>query len=134
MESTRRSYRCLTKRSSGVPQGSVGAPSFFWIYVNSLGSDFNCEWYAFADDLKLYVSHPRDIDTVVSSQLQDDLDLLVERSRSWNLTLNPSMCVVIRFGGRPCGDDVGISGYRLEDVPLKLVKSHRDLEVLIDFL
>ena len=118
--------------TSGVPQGSVLGPLLFLIYVNSLGNDFNCEWYAFADDLKLYVSYPRDIDSVVGSLLQDDLDLLVERSRSWNLTLNPSKCVVIRFGGRPCGDDVVNSGYRLEDVPLKLVKSHRDLGVLID--
>ena len=116
---------------SGVPQGSVLGPLLFLIYVNSLGTDFGCEWYAFADDLKLFVSHPRDETSQSNSQLQDDLDLLVALSRSWNLKLNPSKCAVIKFGSRSTADDVN-SGYSLEGEPLKLVKSHRDLGVIVD--
>ena len=118
--------------TSGMPQGSVLGPLLFLIYVNSLGSGFNCEWYAFADDLKLCVSHPRVTDSLVNSQLQNDLDLLVERSQSWNLRLNPSKCVVIRFGSRVRAADGVNSGYRLNGEPLKLVKSHRDLGVWVD--
>ena len=115
-----------------MPQGSVLGPLLFLIYVNSLGSGFNCEWFAFADDLKLYVSYPRDNDSVANSQLQEDLNLLVERSRSWNLRLNPSKCVVIRFGSRQRIDDRIDSGYRLDGETLKLVKSHRDLGLVVD--
>lgn len=116
---------------SGVPQGSVLGPLLFLIYVNSLGADFGCEWFAFADDLKLFVSHPRDDTGQSNGQLQGDLDLLVSLSRSWNLKLNPSKCVVMRFGGRTPADSDN-SGYTLEGAPLKLVKSHRDLGILVD--
>lgn len=116
---------------SGVPQGSVLGPLLFLIYVNSLGADFGCEWFAFADDLKLFVSHPRGEAGQFNGQLQADLDLLVSLSRSWNLKLNPSKCVVMRFGGRTPTDGDN-SGYTLEGAPLKLVKSHRDLGVLVD--
>ena len=116
---------------SGVPQGSVLGPLLFIAYVNSLGADFNCEWYAFADDLKLFVSKSRGNSAMVNDSLQQDLNDLFGISSSWNLILNPAKCVIIRFGSTNYnnGDD---SGYTLGGAPLKLVKTHRDLGVLVD--
>ena len=116
---------------SGVPQGSVLGPLLFIMYVNSLGSDFCCEWYSFADDLKLFVSKSRQSTSTVDAFLQQDLDNLYRISTSWNLKLNPKKCVLIRFGSSLYteGDD---SGYNLGGASLKLVRNHRDLGVLID--
>ena len=116
---------------SGVPQGSVLGPLLFIVYVNSLGMDFNCDWYAFADDLKLFASKTRDASAALEDSLQQDLDSLYSISASWNLKLNPSKCVMIRLGST-CYDDGDDSGYSLGGSSLKLVKTHRDLGVLID--
>ena len=116
---------------SGVPQGSVLGPLLFIMYVNSLGFDFCCEWYSFADDLKLFVSKSRQSTGSVEVSLQQDLDNLYRIATSWNLKLNPNKCVLIRFGSSLYreGDD---SGYNLGGTSLKLVRTHRDLGVLID--
>ena len=117
---------------SGVPQGSVLGPLLFIIYVNSLGVDFSCEWFAFADDLKLFCSRPRMQGSEPDLALQRDLDALHQISLSWNLRLNPTKCVVIRFGAR-CGYEPNSnSGYTLGGEVLRLVKSHRDLGVIVD--
>ena len=52
------------------------------------------------------------------------------RSSSWNLTLNPDKCVVMRFGADVAAE--GGSGYYLNGVELELVKTHRDLGVIVD--
>ena len=117
---------------SGVPQGSVLGPLLFIMYVNSLGYDFSCEWYSFADDLKLFVSKSRQTPGVVDTSLQQDLDNLYRISSSWNLKLNPNKCVLMRFGTAVYseGED---SGYVLGGSSLKLVRTHRDLGLLIDY-
>ena len=119
---------------SGVPQGSVLGPLLFIIYVNSLGLDFNCEWYAFADDLKLFTSRPRSSANEADEVIQQDLHRLYDVSSSWNLRLNLDKCVVMRFGSRSNGmSNNGInSGYLLGGSPLKLVYTHKDLGVLVD--
>ena len=116
---------------SGVPQGSVLGPLLFLIYVNSLGSLLRCEWFAFADDFKLYFSFPRNAHSANVNPLQRDLDDLFQASSSWNLKLNPEKCVVMRFGGGCRGSESG-SGYFINGRELQLVKSHRDLGIAVD--
>ena len=117
--------------SSGVPQGSVLGPLLFIVYVNSLGQNFTCEWYSFADDLKLFVSKSKQASGTSDPMLQNDLDSLFAISHSWNLKLNPKKCIVMRFGSSNYSDGAD-SGYMLGGVSLKLVNTHRDLGVLVD--
>lgn len=128
--------RSSTQREvlSGVPQGSVLGPLLFILYVNSLGVRFSCEWYAFADDLKLFSSHRRVVGGSIDHDLQQDLNVLLSICSSWNLFLNPTKCVAIKFGPRSCVEHVdGVnSGYMLGSNPIKLVLSHRDLGVIVD--
>ena len=119
---------------SGVPQGSVLGPLLFILYINSVGVEMNCEWYAFADDLKLFSSHRRTEGGFRGNHLQQDLDTLRTICESWNLFLNPTKCVVIKFGRNPHSrySDGENSGYMLGTNPLKLVVSHRDLGITVD--
>ena len=118
---------------SGVPQGSVLGPLLFILYVNSIGVDLGCEWYAFADDLKLFSSHRRMDANLTDQALQRDLDTLLTICTSWNLFLNPLKCVVIKFGARSHDYVDGYrSGYMLGSNPLKMVLSHRDLGIKVD--
>ena len=87
-----------------------------------MASGLNCKYYAYADDFKLYLQYPKG--TVGGSvELQHDLEVVNRKSLSWGLTLNHEKCVVMRFGSDIVGD--GGSGYVLNGVELKLVKTHR---------
>ena len=83
---------------SGVPQGSVLGPLLFLVYANSIANSCQNGWYSFADDFKLYCAYPRSDVITGANSLQADLDLVYERSLSWNLKLNSSKCVVMKFG------------------------------------
>ena len=122
--------------TSGVPQGSVLGPLLFLLYVNHVAAGVACEWKAFADNFKLYLSFPRDVQAVrlgVSS-LQRDLNLVQSVSLSWNLSLNIDKCVFMRFyRGRLELEQIDDrTAYYLNGVVLELVDSFRDLGVLVD--
>ena len=115
---------------SGVPQGSVLGPLLFLVYANSIAADIGCSWTAFADDFKLCVCLPKPNDGNSSSQvLQDSLEIISERSKSWNMALNPTKCVAIRYGGRCSEERVP---YTLDGVALDFVTQYRDLGVVVD--
>ena len=118
---------------SGVPQGSVLGPLLFLVYVNYVAHDINCPWFAFADDFKLYLAQPREHGGGRMHQLQDALDTVCERSRSWNLKLNPNKCVAMRFGTGSQEVNTGAVGcYTLQNVELRWVNVHRDLGIMVD--
>jgi hypothetical protein len=86
---------------NGAPQGSILGPILFFVYVNHIVSGVRCSWKAFADDLKLYLSYPRDPGGVQQgvSLLQRDLDRVALVASSWNFSLNGAKCVIMRFHG-----------------------------------
>ena len=107
-------------------------PIFFLIYANSIAVGCDNSWYSFADDFKLYASYSRGDDMGID-KLQADLDIVVATSEAWNLRLNTSKCVVMRFGSGSSQVVVGSgSGYFLGNSELVLVGSHRDLGVTVD--
>ena len=122
---------------SGVPQGSVLGPVLFLVYINNITSGISCEFKAFADDYKLYLRYPRsDSSSVIESvaAMQADLDLINTRAQSWNLSLNPDKCAVLRFyrGSFDWSSLGDAAVYSLNGTPIKIVTGHKDLGVFID--
>ena len=120
--------------ASGVPQGSVLGPILFLVYANYITQGVNCDWVAFADDFKLgicYPKHSQELRDSGRSSLQQAIDRVVSNSCSWNLSLNPSKCVVVRFGD--CrGGELDRVPYELNGSTLEFVRSCRDLGVVVD--
>ena len=89
-------------------------------------------WVSFADDFKLCVCYLRnnvDQQMQASVRLQNDLNYIADTSLSWNLKLNPSKCVLMRFDEKSVTDQVFYSIY---GTSLFFVESFRDLGITID--
>ena len=86
--------------TSGVPQGSVLAAVLFLIYVNDITRGTSGFVEAFADDFKIATCFPSSPGDGIEKflALQRDLDSICKVSESWNLKLNASKCVTMRFG------------------------------------
>ena len=118
---------------SGVPQGSVLGPQLFLIYVNHVVSGLSCRYKIFADDIKLYLSSMPQTNERGITDLQSDIDLLVNTAASWGLNMNVSKCACLRFGPRtlgPCSE--GQSPYLIGQEHIKYSANHTDLGVKVD--
>ena len=75
---------------SGVPQGTVLGPLLFLIYINDIGFGVSSTLRLFADDCILYrvIDSPRD-----SEILQQDLNLITQWCKCWQMRLNVDKCV-----------------------------------------
>ena len=89
------SYSTWFHMLSGVPQGSVLGPVLFLLYVNDLPDWIKCSMRMFADDMKIW-----NIVTSASdcSDLQMDIDVLVQWSNKWLLHYNSDKCKVMSLG------------------------------------
>ena len=119
--------------TSGVAQGSVLGLVLFLIYIKCIASSLGCCWKAFADDFKLYLRFPSDSCISVFQgmiQLQRDLDMVCFVAKSWNLCLNVSKCVAMRFSSQK--SEVIPAFYNIDSKFLDCVSVHRDLWVLVD--
>lgn len=84
-----------TEVENGVPQGSVLGPTLFLIYVNDLLEGISSQGELYADDCKLFRALT---DTTSHQKVQEDLDKIIEWTRSWKLYLNIVKCKVMHFG------------------------------------
>jgi hypothetical protein len=68
------------------------------------------------------------------ASLQRDLDMMFEVATSWNLFLNPTKSVVMRFSRHFAGFNTLCGGtkYRLEDSLPEFFDSHQDLGFVVD--
>ncbi len=81
---------------SGVPQGSVLGPLLFVIFINDLVFNKTNKCKLYADDTKV-ISIIKSQDDI--SNLQDDLDKMVEWSDKWLVKFNNDKCKVMHIGG-----------------------------------
>ena len=93
--SINKSYNSWAPVTSGVPQGSVLGPLLFLIYINDLGTNIVSKMSKFADDTKLchIARNPDDI-----TELQDDINKLVEWANKWQMNFNVDKCSVMHIG------------------------------------
>ena len=80
---------------SGIPQRSVLGPLLFLLYINDLPSVVRLYIKIFTDDTKLFSAIKDEYDSEV---LQNDLYLLDEWSRTWQINFNTTKCKVLHLG------------------------------------
>ena len=122
---------------TGVPQGSVLGPVLFLVYVNSVAGGLSSRYKIFADDLKLYaaVRHQGSVVNVEDvGRCQRDIDGLCMVAESWGLSMSVSKCAHMRFcRGKYNWEGLGnAASYYLNGVRIELVRSFKDLGVLVD--
>ena len=111
---------------SGIPQGSVLGPTLFVLFINDLPDVFSSMCQLFADDAKIFrnLSSSEEI-----SELQDDLNRLVEWTEIWQLSFNLEKCKSLHIG-RSNLKHV----YKMKCKHLKQVVDEKDLGGIIDEL
>ena len=108
---------------SGVPQGTVLGGTLFILFVNDIDEGLGSFSRKFADDTKC----ARIVETVEDAEaLQQDIDLMVEWARKWEMQFNVGKCKVLHVGRRNREFT-----YTMDGVPLVAVKEEKDLGVWI---
>ena len=77
-----------------VPQGSVLGPILFLFYINDLPDSLQSQFRLFADDTAVYLTVKGQDD---NQKLQNDLDILQEWEREWDMEFNPSKCQAVHI-------------------------------------
>ena len=113
---------------SGVPQGSILGPILFLVFVNDLPSSvFSSTLYLFADDTKCLKRISNVGDSVA---LQQDLNLLNEWSKKWNLFFNAMKCVSLSFCSSPSVSQSRPT-YRINSQTVDHVEHYKDLGIVL---
>ena len=86
-----------TNVTSSVPQGTIGGPTQFGLYVHDMPEFVVNRIIQFADDTKLWRIIQGETDKLA---LQADLDSLGDWSEEWMLRFNPKKCKVLHLGSR----------------------------------
>ena len=110
--------------SSGVPQGSVLGPMLFLLYVNDIPLSVDSSILLFADDAKIFRSIRCEADYL---QLQRDIDILFEWSRTWLLNFNISKCYVLHLGLTH-----SYGNYCIDGNVITSTESVKDLGIIVD--
>ena len=109
---------------SGVPQGSVLGPLLFLVYINDLEDGIKSSILKFADDTKMFRKISNTGDT---RQLQEDLDVLIQWSKKWQMLFNVEKCKVMHIGNPKDPK----ANYFMQGCQLDECLEEKDLGVLI---
>lgn len=110
--------------TSGIPQGSVLGPILFLIFINDLPDEITSTVKIFADDTKIFRAINSGRDQI---HLQEDLDRLLNWSKTWLLPFNIEKCKIIHYG--PYNPK---HSYTMENKPLKTDTNEKDLGIHFD--
>src|SRR6266516_6676457 len=99
--------------TSGVLQGSVLRPILFLIYINDMEDKVSSLFWKFADDSKMMGKVGSINDT---NLIKQDLQVLEEWSRKWQMPFNAKKCKVMHVGRKNSLADYEINGETLERV------------------
>lgn len=112
---------------SGVTQGSNLGPLLFVIFFNDVISQFNCNVFVYADDLKLANSINCINDCLA---LQNDLDKFVSWCHANKLKLNIDKCSSMTYTRKT--KQIIKYSYTLDNVVIPTVSEIKDLGVYMD--
>ena len=116
---------------SGIPQGSVLGPLLFLLYINDLPSVVQSHIKIFVDDTKLFSAIK---DEYESEVLQNDLYLLDEWSRTWQMNFNITKRKVLHLGKKNSQQEIYLMHEHDKTIlsSVENVTEHPDLGVLMD--
>ena len=109
---------------SGVPQGSVIGPFFFLVYyngiTNAISSFPNVNIRLFADDSKLFSTHPNDLQNAINNS-EKCLSIL-------QLELAPQKCAILKIKKKSVQES---SNFYIKHHLIKDVSKFKDLGILV---
>ena len=122
----------------GVPQGSVGGPTLFSIYLTGLKEILHCHsfnYHCYADDIQIYTSFLPTQTNVVD--IIQKLEACIHDIKKWmsshSLKLNQEKSELLFIGSKVLLDKVSLPSLTVDnDVVIAPSKSCRNLGVLFD--
>lgn len=117
---------------SGVPQGSVLGPTLFILFINDLTDQLHNHASLYADDTKVICGlNPYNINECILS-LQDDINKIVDWTKTWQMELNISKCKVMHIGKKNPKHIYTMQNYSNNiATPLETTTQERDLGIII---
>ncbi len=112
--------------SSGVPQGSILGPLLFIIYINDLPTSVICNSDLFADDSVLSRKIVNEADCI---ELQEDIDRVLDWSKSWQLRLRTDKCKIPHVSRKK--NQIHYD-YHLNNAILSKVSVHKHLRIWLE--
>ncbi|CAG9131211.1 unnamed protein product [Plutella xylostella] len=85
--------------SAGVPQGGILSPLLFSTFINFVTSNLKCSYHLYADDLQIYNRVKLDELDAGIAGVNGDLEQILQWSRNFDISVNPSKCQAIIVGG-----------------------------------
>nr|AMS38375.1 hypothetical protein [Bactrocera tryoni] len=89
------SYTTLQPIKTGVPQGSVLGPLLYILFTSDMPTPPNCTIATFADDTCIITTGKNVVES--SNRMQSSINLIVEWTQKWNITLNELKSIHINF-------------------------------------